>query len=109
MIAEAAVGVEDAPAALRIRALDKMFPGVHALQRIDLDVAAGEVHGLVGENGAGKSTLIKMVTGASTPDAGTIEVFGRRLDLGDPRAQQRAGIAAIYQELLIAPDRKSVV
>lgn len=104
MIAETAAGVEDAPAALRIRALDKMFPGVHALQRIDLDVAAGEVHGLVGENGAGKSTLIKMVTGASTPDAGTIEVFGRRLDLGDPRAQQRAGIAAIYQELLIAPE-----
>lgn len=102
-----AAGAEDAPAALRIRALDKTFPGVHALQRVDLDVAAGEVHGLVGENGAGKSTLIKMVTGALTPDAGTIEVFGRRLDFGDPRAQQRAGIAAIYQELLIAPERSA--
>jgi ABC-type sugar transport system ATPase subunit len=67
-------------------------------------VAAGEVHGLVGENGAGKSTLVKIITGAYAPDSGTVEVFGEQLALGDPRAHQMAGVAAIYQELSIVPE-----
>jgi ribose transport system ATP-binding protein len=90
--------------ALRARGLDKVFPGVRALCAVDFEVAEGEIHGLVGENGAGKSTLVKIITGAYEPDVGTVEVFGEQVALGDPRAHQRAGIAAIYQELTIVPE-----
>lgn len=89
--------------AVRVRGLSKSFPGVHALKAVDFELRVGEVHGLVGQNGAGKSTLIKILTGAYAPDAGTVEIFGRRLGHG-PRAQARAGIAAIYQELTIVPE-----
>ena len=58
------------PVALRLRGISKTYPGVEALTDIDLDIAAGEVHGLVGENGAGKSTLLKIITGAHTPRPG---------------------------------------
>jgi ABC-type sugar transport system ATPase subunit len=89
---------------LRARGIYKSFPGVRALQDVDLDLRAGEVHGLVGENGAGKSTLVKIITGAYDPDAGLVEAFGHEVRHGDPRAQRRAGIAAIYQDLTIVPE-----
>ena len=92
-----------APAVV-VRGLSKTFPGVHALKDIEFELGRGEVHGLVGENGAGKSTLVKILTGAYSPDSGTVEVFGQRIAVHDPRAQQRAGIAAIYQELTIVPE-----
>src|SRR4051794_1865293 len=91
----------EASIALRLVGLHKSFPGVLALRGVDFDVRTNEVHGLVGENGAGKSTLVKIITGAYPADAGTVEAFGRELDAADPRAHQRAGIAAIYQELTI--------
>ncbi len=94
----------DGPQAVRIVGLSKAFPGVQALDGVDLCVDVGEAHGLVGENGAGKSTLIKMLTGAYVPDDGTIEVFGQRMGHRGPRAQQREGVAAIYQELTIVPE-----
>jgi ABC-type sugar transport system ATPase subunit len=78
------------------RNISKQFPGVRALHHVDIDLYGGEIHGLVGGNGAGKSTLIKIMTGAETPDEGTIEV--PQLD-----ADGRGGIAAIYQELTIVP------
>ncbi len=90
--------------AVRVRGLTKTFPGVLALDSVDLDIAHGEVHGLVGENGAGKSTLIKHIAGVYAPDSGEIEVMKRRLAHADPRAQQRAGVAVIYQERLIVPE-----
>ena len=90
--------------AVRVRGLTKTFPGVLALDSVDLDIAHGEVHGLVGENGAGKSTLIKHIAGVYAPDRGEIEVMNRRLAHADPRAQQRAGVAVIYQERLIVPE-----
>ncbi len=65
---------------LQIRGLTKRFPGVLALDRVDLDVRRAEVHGLLGENGAGKSTLIKILTGAIQPDAGEIVFDGKRLE-----------------------------
>jgi len=71
---------------LRLRNLHKSFGGTHALRGVDLDVAPGEIHGLVGENGAGKSTLIRCVGGVLQPDAGTIELDGERLTLDSPRA-----------------------
>jgi ABC-type sugar transport system ATPase subunit len=89
--------------ALRADGIHKSFPGVRALHDVDFDLRVGEVHGLVGENGAGKSTLVKIVTGAYEPDAGRVEAFGHAVRPG-ARARQRAGIAAIYQELALVPD-----
>ncbi|MEZ5098614.1 MAG: sugar ABC transporter ATP-binding protein [Thermoleophilia bacterium] len=88
---------------MAFRAIDKRFPGVHAVRSVDLDVGVGRIHGLVGENGAGKSTLVKLLTGVHLPDAGTIDVLGARLRAGDPVASRRAGVAAVYQETTIVP------
>jgi rhamnose transport system ATP-binding protein len=93
-----------ASVALLAQGIHKSFPGVRALHDVDLDVRAGEVHGLVGANGAGKSTLAKIITGAYDADAGRVEAFGHEFRHGDPRAQRRAGIAAIYQEPTIVPE-----
>jgi ABC-type sugar transport system ATPase subunit len=90
--------------ALRAQGINKSFPGVRALHDVDFDLEAGEVHGLVGENAAGKSTLVKVMTGAYEADAGVVEVFGREVRPGDPRARRRSGIAAIYQEPTIVPE-----
>lgn len=90
--------------AIRVRKVSKLFPGVQALRSVSFELATGEVHGLVGANGAGKSTLIRMLSGASTPDTGEIEVRGRPIFFEDPRAQRSNGIAAIYQELTIVPE-----
>jgi ABC-type sugar transport system ATPase subunit len=92
------------PEVLRAQGIHKSFPGVRALHDVAFDLRAGEVHGLVGENGAGKSTLVKIITGADDADAGLIEAFGHEVRHGDPRAQRRAGIAAIYQEPTIVPE-----
>src|SRR6185295_15482161 len=91
-------------ALLEVRGLIKVYPGVTALDGVDLDVAAGEVHCLVGQNGAGKSTLIKCVAGATTPTAGTIRLDGRDLTAGRPGAALSAGVATIYQELDLVGD-----
>jgi ABC-type sugar transport system ATPase subunit len=64
----------------------------------------GEVHALLGENGAGKSTLIKIMSGVHEPDAGTVELDGRPVRLASPQAAQAAGVATIYQELLLFPE-----
>jgi ribose transport system ATP-binding protein len=77
----------------------KEFPGVRALDGVDLEVRAGEVHCLLGQNGAGKSTLIKVLAGAHQPDEGTIRWQGEELGLASPIAAMRLGIATIYQEL----------
>jgi ABC-type sugar transport system ATPase subunit len=95
---------QESTVALRVRKVSKSYPGVHALRAVDFELATGEVHGLVGANGAGKSTLIKMLSGASVPDSGSIEVQGTTMRFDDPRALRRNGVAAIYQELTIVPE-----
>lgn len=90
--------------AIRVRNVSKSFPGVQALRSVNFELLSGEVHGLVGANGAGKSTFIRMLSGASIPDTGEIEVQGSPLLFDDPRLQRGAGIAAIYQELTIIPE-----
>lgn len=83
---------------LAMRGIAKRYPGVVALGGVDLTVARGEVHIILGENGAGKSTLMKVLAGAVRRDSGEIELDGVPCDLRDPRAAQRAGISIIYQE-----------
>ncbi|MDT0344300.1 sugar ABC transporter ATP-binding protein [Streptomyces litchfieldiae] len=87
------------PPILTLTGITKSFPGVRALDGVDLDVNPGEVHCLLGQNGAGKSTLIKVVSGAHRPDSGEIVWQGERVVLGSPSAAMRLGIATIYQEL----------
>jgi ABC-type sugar transport system ATPase subunit len=86
---------------LELRGIEKRFGGVTALRGADLTVARGEVVALVGDNGAGKSTLIKTIAGALRPDAGSIEVEGRRVSLGTPHAASALGIATVYQDLAL--------
>lgn len=84
---------------LEMRDIVKEFPGVRALDGVDLDVRAGEVHCLLGQNGAGKSTLIKVLSGAYQADAGSISWLGTPVPLRNPSAAMKLGIATIYQEL----------
>jgi ribose transport system ATP-binding protein len=87
------------PPLLTMSGITKSFPGVRALDGVDLHVQAGEVHCLLGQNGAGKSTLIKILAGAHQPDGGEITWRGERTTLKSPIAAMRLGIATIYQEL----------
>ncbi|MFD5162912.1 sugar ABC transporter ATP-binding protein [Streptomyces hawaiiensis] len=87
------------PPLLSMSGITKSFPGVRALDGVDLDVQAGEVHCLLGQNGAGKSTLIKVLAGAHQPDTGRIRWRGDEVTLRSPIAAMRLGIATIYQEL----------
>ncbi|WP_404827647.1 sugar ABC transporter ATP-binding protein [Streptomyces aureocirculatus] len=87
------------PPLLTMSGITKSFPGVRALDGVDLRVQAGEVHCLLGQNGAGKSTLIKVLAGAHQPDGGTIAWRGDEVTLRSPIAAMRLGIATIYQEL----------
>jgi ribose transport system ATP-binding protein len=84
---------------LRLTGVVKTFPGVRALDGVELDVARGEVHCLLGQNGAGKSTLIKVLAGVHKPDAGEVVWRGEPVSFSSPDAATRAGIATIYQEL----------
>ncbi len=84
---------------LRLVGVVKSFPGVRALDGVDLDVVPGEVHCLLGQNGAGKSTLIKVLAGAHKPDQGEIFWRGEAVTFPNPHAATAAGIATIYQEL----------
>ncbi len=89
---------------LKLQGISKSFPGVRALSDISFDVKPGEVHALLGENGAGKSTLIKIMSGVYQPDSGTMELDGKPTSFASPEEAQDAGIATIYQELLLFPE-----
>lgn len=91
------------PPLLRMVGVGKSFPGVRALDGIDLDLHSGEVLALLGENGAGKSTLIKILGGAHRPDSGSIEIGGSPVHISHPRHAQAAGVAIIYQEFNLVP------
>ena len=89
---------------VRMQAVDKRFPGVHALKAVDFDLRPGEVHALMGENGAGKSTLMKCLSGVYQPDGGRILIDGAEVALPTPRAAQDLGIGIIHQELALMRD-----
>ena len=81
--------------------IQKYFPGVHALDDARLEVKAGEVMALVGENGAGKSTLMKILTGVYTKDAGTIELFGRPVEIHGPGPLRQRVTASCIRSLTL--------
>ncbi|KGM47805.1 sugar ABC transporter ATP-binding protein [Pseudooceanicola atlanticus] len=89
---------------LTIRSLTKTFPGTKALDRVDFDLAAGEVHALLGENGAGKSTLIKCLTGAYERDEGVIALDGATVSPRSTSEAQELGIGTVYQEVNLLPN-----
>lgn len=82
----------------------KRFGGLRALDGVDLEVGAGEVHALLGENGAGKSTLMKVLSGAHGPDGGTLRLDGEPYAPRSPQEARERGVAMIYQELSLAAD-----
>lgn len=86
-----------------MRAIEKSFPGVKALDKCKFDLKKGEVHALVGENGAGKSTLMKVLTGVYKEDAGEILHKGKTVKINSPKKAQDLGISIIYQELNLMP------
>jgi ribose transport system ATP-binding protein len=79
------------------------FPGVRALNNVDLTVRSGEIHALVGENGAGKSTLIKVLAGAYRPTSGEILLDGKKSHIDDPRDALSRGIGVVYQDRALVP------
>ena len=89
---------------LTMKGIDKSFPGVHALDHVNLEVRAGEVHALMGENGAGKSTLMKVLTGIYKKDSGTITYFGKEVEFHNTREAQDAGVVIVHQELNMVGD-----
>lgn len=89
---------------LSITSLSKSFVGTKALQSVDFELAAGEVHALLGENGAGKSTLIKCLTGAYKRDAGEIRLDGVSIDPSSTAEAQALGIGTVYQEVNLLPN-----
>ena len=106
-IAAGTAGIAAAPGmppVLELTDISKSFPGVQALKAVRFDMRAGEVHALLGENGAGKSTLIKIISGVHRPDQGSIRIDGHEVAFASPLEAQRAGIATIYQELLLFPE-----
>src|SRR4051812_30379625 len=84
-------------------AIRKHFGGVRALDGVSLEVLRGEIHALVGENGAGKSTLVKILTGAQTPDEGTVSILGEVASPLTPEKARALGVGAVYQEPSLVP------
>ena len=89
---------------LDLRKITKRFPGVLALDDVDFDLRAGEVHVLFGENGAGKSTLINVIAGTYAADGGTFNFEGRKISHPTPHQARVAGISPVFQEFSLAPD-----
>lgn len=84
---------------IRMEHIEKSFPGVKALNDVQLELKAGEVLALVGENGAGKSTLMKVLTGVYSKDAGKIYMEGNEINIRGVRDAKKLGIVMIHQEL----------
>ncbi len=97
------LSVDEHVPVLELRAVSKRFPGVVALDQVDFDLYAGEVHVLVGENGAGKSTLVKLLAGIYQPDEGEIVLDGKVVHFNSPHEAQSHGVSTVHQELNLIP------
>ena len=89
---------------LEAKGISKEFPGVKALDDVSLSLRAGRLTALLGENGAGKSTLMNIVAGVFPPDAGEVNLLGKRVNFANPREAHEAGISMIFQELNLIPN-----
>lgn len=88
---------------IKIENMTKKFPGVIALDDVNIDLEKGEVHAIMGENGAGKSTLMKIIAGVHKPTSGKYYLKGNETVFSSPKAAQKSGISIIYQELNLIP------
>jgi len=88
---------------LQVEAIDKSYPGVHALDGVNFDLYEGEVHAIVGENGAGKSTLLKILSGAIPKDGGNIFIRGHKVNISGLQLARQLGIGMAFQELSLIP------
>jgi ribose transport system ATP-binding protein len=88
---------------VRLRGISKEFPGVKAVNGVDLEILPGEVHALAGENGAGKSTLMKILSQVERPTEGEVEISGEKVVFRGPGYAQSLGVAMVYQEFALAP------
>jgi simple sugar transport system ATP-binding protein len=96
--------MSEAPPVLEMRGISKRFPtGTLANDGVDLDLRAGEIHGLLGENGAGKSTLMNILYGLVTPDAGEIVIDGKVVAVRDPADAIARGIGMVHQHFMLVP------
>ena len=86
-----------------LKAVDKKFPGVHALKAVNFQINRGEIVGLVGENGAGKSTMMKVIYGAYQPDGGEVTIDGKPVRFSSPRDAMAKGIGMVFQEQSLIP------
>lgn len=84
---------------LKMTGIEKRFKGVYALKNFNFSLIKGEIMALIGENGAGKSTLMKILSGIYKKDAGSIEYFGKPLDVSGPKEALENGISIVHQEL----------
>jgi ABC-type sugar transport system ATPase subunit len=98
------VPVQERAALFEARAVSKRFGSVRALHEVDFEVQQGEIVALIGDNGAGKSTLAKIISGAETPDTGTLSLRGETVRFDTPADARKAGIETTYQDLALAPD-----
>lgn len=89
---------------LQLHQVEKRYPGVKALDGVDFQLRAGEIHALLGENGAGKSTLVKVMTGALQGDGGSMTFLGSPLQLHSTAQAQAVGISTVYQEVNLLPN-----
>src|ERR687894_1941498 len=89
---------------VRLRGVSKEFPGVLAVDGVDLDIMPGEVHVVAGENGAGKSTLMKLLSQVERPSSGEVFLDGEPVEYRGPGHAQHLGVAMVYQEFALAPD-----
>src|SRR5437588_5056868 len=92
-----------AAALLEMREISRRFPGVQALDHVDLRVRSGEIHAILGENGAGKSTLMRILAGAERADEGEILIDGQPVHISSPHDAIVRGISMVYQETNLAP------
>ena len=94
-------------APLAIESLSKRYGETVALDRVSIAFRPGTIHTILGENGSGKSSLVKLLSGIVTPDSGAIRIAGQPFAGTTPAAFQRAGVATVFQEVLVAPDRSA--
>ena len=86
---------------LTLREVSKAFPGVNALDRVDIEIRPKEIHAIVGENGAGKSTLVKIIAGVLARDSGEMIFDDKPVNWSSPGEAKRAGIHVVYQEFVL--------